>query len=196
MKARDKNDRVYVQEKLDGSCCAVALLNGELIPLGRAGYRALTSNYEMHKHFHNWVMLNEAKFREILHERERIVGEWLMQAHGTTYDLTGRDPFVAFDIMRDGHSRMPVEDFLSRVDGAFSTPHLIASEQIPVEEAMARLGEFGFYGATEPVEGAMWRVERNGKVDFLCKFVRPDKVDGKYLNGEPVWNLHPSQLWG
>lgn len=41
-------------------------------------------------------------------------------------------------------------------------------------------------------EGVVYRVERHGKVDFLCKWVRPDKVDGKYLpeiSGKPpVWN--------
>jgi hypothetical protein len=50
------------------------------------------------------------------------------------------------------------------------------------------LGTYGTYGALDPVEGAVWRVERNDKVDFLAKYVRPDKVDGSYFEGEPVWN--------
>ena len=33
----------------------------------------------------------------------------------------------------------------------------------------------------EEVEGAVWRVEREGRVDFLAKYVRPDKIDGKYF---------------
>ena len=61
------------------------------------------------------------------------------------------------------------------------------------------------HGALDTVEGAVWRVERNelinpGKgserrwvVDYLVKYVRPDKVDGCYLPGinsntEPLWN--------
>jgi hypothetical protein len=60
------------------------------------------------------------------------------------------------------------------------------------------------HGAVDPVEGAIWRVERNvlinphkssdrtWKVDFLVKFVRPEKLDGIYLpelsGKEPVWN--------
>ena len=35
--------------------------------------------------------------------------------------------------------------------------------------------------ALDPVEGAVWRCERQGAVDFLGKYVRPDKIDGKYL---------------
>ena len=62
----------------------------------------------------------------------------------------------------------------------------------------------GFHGATEAVEGAVWRVERdkptgkNGNrriVSFLCKYVRPDKVDGNYLPSQSgqdsVWNWEP-----
>jgi hypothetical protein len=52
------------------------------------------------------------------------------------------------------------------------------------------------HGAIDLVEGAVWRCERKGKVDFLGKYVRPDKVDGAYLESvtgkDPVWNWQPS----
>jgi hypothetical protein len=45
------------------------------------------------------------------------------------------------------------------------------------------------------VEGAVGRVERRGVVDFLVKYVRPDKIDGVYLpeisGKQAVWNWHP-----
>ena len=47
------------------------------------------------------------------------------------------------------------------------------------------------HGEIDPVEGVVWRCERKGKVDFLCKWVRPDKINGKYLN-EEVWNWLPA----
>ena len=47
-------------------------------------------------------------------------------------------------------------------------------------------------------EGVVYRVERKGKVDFLAKWVRPDKDDGKYLENisgrEPVFNSF--RRWG
>ncbi len=58
---------------------------------------------------------------------------------------------------------------------------------------MGHLADGGFHGALDPVEGAVWRVERNALVnpgrsgercpvvDFLAKYVRPDKIDGCYL---------------
>jgi len=52
------------------------------------------------------------------------------------------------------------------------------------------------HGAVDPVEGAVWRVERRGKVDFLAKWVRLDKVDGAYIpeiidGAEAIWNWRP-----
>lgn len=72
---------------------------------------------------------------------------------------------------------------------------------LSIADAMAKLGEFGHHGAMDPIEGAVWRVERNeirGRerkwvVDFLAKFVRPDKVDGCFLDSVTgkgvVWNV-------
>lgn len=186
---RDRHDRVYVQEKLDGSCVAVAKVNGEIVPLGRAGYRAITSPFRQHILFHGWAMENWQRFSDLLREGDRAIGEWLAQAHGTRYDLTGRDPFVLFDIMR-GPDRTTVEETDDRA-GDFARPYTWTGP-LDIDTVMARLLPYGFYGALDTVEGAVWRVERKGAVDFLAKYVRPDKVDGSYLDSvagkEPVWN--------
>lgn len=189
-KPRDRHDLVIVQEKLDGSCCSVARVGGEIVALGRAGYLATTSPYAQHVYFAAWVHQHRDVF-DFLDEGERVVGEWLAQAHGTRYRL-GHEPFVAFDIMR-GIERATFEEFTFRTQDRLRSPHLISlGDPMSVEVAMDRLHPYGFHGALDPVEGAMWRVERDGRVDFLVKYVRPDKVDGCYLpsvSGEPeVWN--------
>lgn len=192
-----RGDTIIVQEKLDGSCVSVALLNGQLQTLGRAGWPAVSSPHYQHRMFHDWVMLNADKFFAALTEGERIIGEWLAQAHSTRYNLAGREPFVAFDIMRDD-KRMPYVEFLNRVDGALSVPAQLCFGDGPlsVEKAMQYAGDFGFYGAMEPIEGVVYRVEREGRVDFLAKYVRPEKKDGIYLpeisGQEAVWNWQPS----
>jgi len=190
-KKRDKNDRIIVQEKLDGSNTGVGLLNGQLIPMGRAGYPAETSPHKQHHLFARWVNKNRNRFMDMLNEGERLVGEWLLQAHSTRYKLI-HEPFVAFDLMV-GSERFIFDDFMDRVSGTFQTPHVIELyEPISTREALARLGEYGFHGAIDRVEGAVWRVERNQKVDFLTKYVRQDKEDGKYFpenTGEEImWN--------
>ena len=193
-KARDRHDRIIVQEKLDGTCVAVAKIDGAIVPLIRAGYRADKSIYRQHHMFAAWVYENQHRFDRMLQEGERAVGEWLAQAHGTRYDLTDREPFVMFDIMREDQ-RLTWEELQRRNSGFFATPHVIAYGPTSVEDAMDRLGTYGNYGAVDPVEGAVWRVERQGRVDFMVKYVRPDKVDGSYLDSvtgkEPVWNWYP-----
>jgi len=71
-KARDRHDTIIVQEKLDGSCTAVALLNGQLHALGRAGWPAWTSPYEQHHMFAQWVQDNEKRFRCVPREGQLV----------------------------------------------------------------------------------------------------------------------------
>jgi hypothetical protein len=126
---------------------------------------------------------------------ERVCGEWLMQAHGTRYNLA-HEPFVVFDIMR-GTERTAYNDLASRVEaGDFTLPQLLhRGSALSIEAALKALGDYGFHGALDKVEGAVWRVERQGKVDFLVKYVRADKKDGMYLpdksGNKPVWNWRP-----
>jgi hypothetical protein len=196
---RDKRDVVLVQEKLDGSNVSIANIDGTLVPLSRSGYPCNTSKYEQHFMFAAWVFERYDSF-DFIRPGERLCGEWLAQAHGTRYDLspdTLRQPFVAFDIMRNGHERATYQELLDRLCWRFAAPALLGQGPMTVEEAIRRLGDRGHYGALDAPEGAVWRVERDGKVDFLAKYVRPDKVDGSFLpevSGQPaVWNWPSSR---
>ncbi len=190
-KARDKNDLIIVQEKLDGSNVGVAKVDGKILALNRAGYLAHTSPFEQHHYFSKWVAQQEDRFDVLLEEGERIAGEWLLQAHGTRYNLP-HEPFVVFDIMTQ-HIRLPYQTFLDRIlPHDFIPPKLIHKGQpVDTDWVLPQL-EVSGHGALDTVEGAIWRVERNGKVDFLVKFVRPDKEDGIYLpeisGKDPIWN--------
>jgi hypothetical protein len=205
-KARDKHDRIIVQEKLDGSNVGIARIDDILYPLTRAGYVANTSPYKMHHIFYNWVFENTERFMAVLKNGERLCGEWLSVAHGTLYDLP-HEPFVVFDIMTKKHNRMPFDEFTKRCSpGEFVQPHPLSDgPPLSIEDAMKKLKIYGFHGAKEPAEGAVWRVERNvlndakkgnahGRhyiVDFLVKYVRTDKEDGKYLKKDEIlYNKH------
>jgi len=207
-KTRDRYDRVIVQEKLDGSNVGVARIDDILYPLTRAGYIANTSPFKMHHEFHNWVFENSDRFMSVLQNGERLCGEWLLVAHGTIYNLP-HEPFAAFDIISDKHKRMPFDDFIKRINNKFVTPHVLSDNgSISIEKACKLLNTYGFHGATEPAEGAVWRVERNtlidknrgniaGRisiVDFLVKYVRPEKEDGKYLTDKVIYNNYTSTV--
>jgi len=207
-KTRDRHDTIIVQEKVDGSNVGIAKLNGDIIPLTRAGYRAETSNFEQHHLFADWVLkpINRKRFDELLNEGERVCGEWLAQAHSTRYDLP-HEPLVVFDIMTK-MERLPFVQFQERIMKCdFTWPNTVwigSGMPLSVKEAMNRVKD-SRHGAIDEVEGAVWRIERNkiinkqGErkliVDYLAKYVRPDKVDGIYLpdcsGSEIVWNWKP-----
>lgn len=207
-----KGDRIIVTEKLDGSCMSVANVGGELIALTRSGYRVEDVTYEHLRAFGPYVETHREQFAALLQPGERIVGEWMPMAHGTIYDPAHPmfEPFVAFDIFRDG-KRILFDEFMARIDiaemrSAFCFHNSI--EACSVQAALDNLDTpgdatdvFGFHGAKESVEGAVWRVEREGRVDFLAKYVRPDKIDGKYfsqISGKPeIWFIpSPSPATG
>lgn len=195
-KTRDKHDLIIVQEKLDGSNVGICKSGGIILALTRAGYVAGSSPYRQHHLFEKWVAERYGLLDELLQEGERVVGEWLAQAHGTRYELP-HEPFVVFDLMK-GTTRAPYEVLAHRVSGKLTLPHLVhAGGALSIYDAMEMLGQYGHHGALDPVEGAVWRVERKGEVDFLAKYVRPDKEDGCYLesvtNQPPVWNISVSQ---
>lgn len=195
-----KGDNIIVTEKLDGANVAVANLNGDVIPLIRSGYRARDAKFEHLRFFDLWVYQNYDRFA-FLRPGERVCGEWLALAHGTQYDPSNPffSPFIAFDLFDPENKRVTYKELIDRVWGKLELPAVLHNDSSPftVEEALELLQRdgHGFHGATEPVEGAVWRVEHKGKVDFLCKYVRPDKVDGKYLpelnDNPPIWHWRP-----
>lgn len=189
-RTRDKRDRVIVQEKLDGSCVSVAKINGAVVPLIRAGYAAATSHYRQHHLFAAWAFERQDRFHALLADGERVVGEWLAQAHGTRYDVGDEDVFVAFDLMTDDRRLCHAEASDRLLRAGLTIPSVLTTGPTPIEDALARLDTYGFHGALDPVEGAVWRVERDDRVDFLAKYVRPDKVDGSYFEVE-TWNWRP-----
>lgn len=188
-------DEIFVQEKLDGSNVGVYKKDGVLYPVTRSGHHARTSKYRQHIVFADWLDDTEIwdRFNTILKDGERIIGEWLVLAHGTKYNLP-HEPFVAFDLMSPvdqfgNSSRMTYDEMIVRFEGEFVLPNLIhRGGPCTIGTALKALRNGGGHGAIDPPEGAVWRCERNGKIEFLAKFVRDGKEDGCYLFDGEIWN--------
>lgn len=185
-------EEVLVQEKLDGSCVAIAKVKGEVLGLGREGWRASESQNPGRQKFAAWVTASVPLLDPLLREGEWIAGEWLALAHSTRYALA-HAPFVAFDLFAADGTQQTFDALRARVEGTLALPHLIhRGGPLPVDEALMRLGTHGHHGAIDPVEGCVWRIERAGAVKSMAKVVRPEKVDGALLpenSGKPaVWN--------
>jgi hypothetical protein len=200
-KKRDKYDLIIVSEKLDGSNVGVLkAADGSLIPLTRKGYEATSSPFLQHKYWSVWVWENSERFNQLLQPGEWCVGEWCIQAHGTRYVFNG-EPFFLFDIFRNlKRQRVTIEELYQRnniLAKPFEVPDILDKYCIgcmPLETIIEVLEAepYGKHGAVDPIEGYVWRIERKGIVDFLVKYVRPEKEDGIYLperTGEkPVYN--------
>jgi len=186
-KARDYKDLIIVTEKLDGSNVGVVKKGGNCIPISRAGYHTDTSEYEQHKQFSKYVSKNYYMF-DWLPEGWRVSGEWCIMAHGTIYDITNEPPFCAFDIFDTKNKRILYLDFvkLCFAHGIPIVPLLHIGQPISIKNSIKLLGS-GIYGKPEKPEGFVYRVERENRVDFLAKWVRHDKEDGKYMKDD-IWN--------
>jgi ATP-dependent RNA circularization protein (DNA/RNA ligase family) len=188
-KARDWKDLIIVTEKLDGSNVGIIKKNSTLYPITRSGYRANTSQYKQHLLFDNYLLRNYNKF-DWLPDGFRICGEWMILSHGTKYDLTDEpEYFIAFDIIDYNNKRLTYLHFIELcAKHNIKTVQLLhIGQPIKIDNAIKILGS-GHYGKSEKPEGVVYRCEREGKVDFLAKWVRADKEDGKYLDKE-TWNI-------
>ena len=203
---RDHHDRVICSEKLDGTCVAVAKIHGDVVPLNRSGQVASLSPWVLHRMFAKWVEQNERRFWTMLGEGERVVGEWLAQAHGTIYDLT-HEPFVCLDVIVEDRrhksgsklNRIPYDEMTARASAqGFTIPHKIHDGgPVSVAAVIEYLDNHDRnpypHGAIDGCEGAVWRVERRGRPDFLLKYVRPCKHPNRYL--PEVTGRKPVMLW-
>lgn len=185
--------QIWISEKLDGSCVALAKKEGEILPLVRAGYVANTSPRTQHRLFYEWARRGEQLTRVWAHLPEgwRIVGEWMAQLHGTAYAWDRPSPFVAFEVRDAANQRLPwthARDLIA-LCGLEPVP-TVAQGPMPAEEAFACIDR-DHYKSLDPPEGVVYRVERNGAFCFLAKWVRPGFVPGRYLpvvtGGAPLW---------
>lgn len=201
VKTRDKHDFIIVQEKYDGSNVGIANIDGGIFALTRRGYLAETSPFEQHHYFAKWVEANKSRFAAVVNPGDRLCGEWLLQAHGVTYQIE-TEPFIAFDYFQNSE-RITTSDLTNYLRPVgFTTPRIVAIgwEPRPIELMLRRLN----VKTRHPVisngypEGLIYRVERNGRVDFLAKYVRNDFEPGIYLpeisGNDPVWNFNISNI--
>lgn len=189
-KKRDTFDTILVFEKYDGSNVGVAKKEGQILALTRKGHEAHTSPHEQHHKFAKWVAERSDFFTPLLKEGERIVGEWLLQAHGLIYRIA-QEPIVFFDYFNEKNERYPFE-VLEQME--LPLPRLLhKGDAIGVEELKPILNlKTDTIWSTENPEGMVYRVERKEKVEFLGKWVRSDFEPGKYFIGvaeeDLIWN--------
>ncbi len=183
--------KLYIEEKMDGSNCAVVRKGGEIIAIGRSGYRCSDSNHEQHRRFHAYVEKRKHIFESLLPEEDdRVVGEWLVMAHGTIYPRV-TNPYQVFDLFKKG-KRLNYQDAHAEFNkhGLESVPLLYEGKQaVSIDAALELASKY----STES-EGVVYRLEIFSKnlgkyvPSLIAKVVRMEKEDGKYLKeSKPIW---------
>ena len=196
-KLRDKHDNVLAFEKYDGSNVGVAKVGGKIHALTRSGYLASTSPYKQHHLFAVWVARREKMFNAMLNEGERIAGEWMAQAHGLLYNISG-DPIVFFDYFDAQNQRVIYEELGAKaIQFGIPIPRKLHDGGCVTVAGLLPLLNQKTKGmeSVELPEGIVFRVERKGKVDFLGKWVRPDFIPGIHCINvnecDLKWNVSP-----
>lgn len=137
-------DQIFIQEKLDGSNVAILREKDQILALIRAGFEAKSSRRAMHHLFAAWVQHHQELFLDLLQPQERLVGEWLLLAHGTRYVLP-HAPFIAFDLIK-GTDRIPLDTFHQRLAHHVPTPYLYARKYQDPAQLFSQIG-LGQHGA-------------------------------------------------
>jgi len=182
-----KNWRIIVQEKLDGSCVSAAKINGEIIALGRAGYKAYTSPYSHIREFQNWVNIHRGKLNYLLREGERVVGEWMLLQVSIPYVIKDyTNLFVPFDLINGHLNRATSNEVVERCrEIKISGPNVIhMGPSINPQHIAGRHLLHPDVTAQEIPEGFVYRAESDGQVKFLAKWVKEDHEPGKWLPGD------------
>jgi ATP-dependent RNA circularization protein (DNA/RNA ligase family) len=176
---------VIVQEKFDGSNVSIVRYQGELRVLSRNGYDCKNSNQLQHRMAYDYVQKYRTIFENICSQQEdRLVGEWLALAHGTRYEnLDDSSVFRPFDFYREG-KELPFYQFIAIVSkmGLLHYPTVLhIGGSCSARRALKLLDE---KGSSSDAEGVIYRLEEGGKPKFKAKYIKHDKVDGKYLKNE------------
>lgn len=189
---------ITASEKLDGSCMAVARIGDDIVPLGRAGYRAGSSPYEHLRQFEAWVLARYGAFMDLLKPGQRVVGEWMNKRISIPYAILNEDGmFNGFDLMTE-HTRAPLAEWSAFASEARHTMGIVDRYEVSLDLTPTPESWLSWYrGITrlmvpivpmEEPEGVVYRVERKGKgVVFLAKWVRADHVPGALLDAD-VYN--------
>lgn len=170
VKTQSQKDVVIVTEKVDGCNVGVLRQGDNLIPLLRKGYCVKSNPLEWIKKFEGFVKLRKERFLSLLNNGERVCGEWMVKTHTLSYKMT-HEPFICFDLINETYRDKYLNAKLRLETNGFTTAGLIHyGTAIPIETALTMAND-GFHGATNGIEGIVYRYENKNGFVFSGKYV-------------------------
>lgn len=181
------NPLATVQEKVDGSFCAMALIDDHPVirnreHIFRKGYRKETPAKMQFAKVWTWFYDNKDKFEDLAHavgQPVSVYGEWMVQQHGMIYDKLP-DWFIAFDLYLQ-EERKFLDPILAtgflRNAGFETTPVLGPGPETWEELEMLANGKTPFAKDARR-EGVVVKISKQGFRTHIFKMVRQGFVQG------------------
>lgn len=190
------NKNVVIEEKLDGSNCAITIVDNHPVIRNRThilkkGFVKDTPAKQQFRPIWGWFYENKDKFEMLASKlgfMPVIYGEWMVAVHGIRYDQLF-DYFLAYELY-DPENQISLpqnEARLSLCQAGFSLPPLLHEGKFDSYEYLIQLTEQpSSQSSCDQREGLVIKVSDNKKITHRFKMVRPGFVQGQYWSDEQI----------
>lgn len=184
-----------IQEKIDGSNCGMALVDGNAVIRNREfilckGYKKDTPAKKQFASVFTWFYENRDKFEKLARiiPNTSVFGEWMVAQHGIYYDKLP-SWFIAYDLY-DYEQRQfvePVEATEALKAVGFATVPTLYAGAVPNYELLEDLAKGPSpFTTTAPREGIYIKIPNETKLHNRFKMVRADFVRGALWSHEKL----------
>ncbi len=187
--------KVYVQEKVDGANCGMAIVDDHPIIRGRQkfikkGYTPRTAASKQFASVFNWWHANKKKFVRLakIAGPVSIYGEWMKAQHGMKYDLLP-DWFIAYDLYDYEKSQFldtgRAMSYLQE-SGFATAPILFRGDLTALEDLEPLANGRTEFSSTELREGVVVKTTDGEWTTHKFKMVRPGFKQGRLWNNDEM----------
>lgn len=191
----EKEDLVFVEEKIDGANSAITEMEGYPIIRNRnhilnKSYAAKTPAKLQFAPIWNWYYANANKFlkaSKLLGFMPSIFGEWMYAQHSVFYDKLP-DLFIAFDIFDPENNKFLDSKFVHNElnECGFKTVPLLHQGKVNRNLLLKLRDGPSLFSSVEPREGIYIKVVRDGYVFKRYKMVRNNFIQGEHWNKRKI----------
>ena len=190
-----QSENTYVEEKIDGANCGMALYEGNPIirnhnHILKKGFDKATPAKKQFSSVWNWFYKNKDKFQKLneIAGEVSVYGEWMVAVHGMQYDYIP-EWFMPYDLYD-----YRVEKFLDPEkareflhSAGFTTVPIVARSPILGYEDLEKLcHEKSVFSTNQPREGIYVKISDGKHITHRFKMVREGFIQGGLWSNKAI----------